>query len=35
MDAGIATAEIRVERQFQRKTRTTSAASIDPRIRCS
>ena len=35
MDVGMAIAAMRVDRQFQRKTSTTSAASTEPVTRCS
>ena len=35
IDVGMAIAAMSVERQFQRKTSTTSAARIDPSTRCS
>ncbi len=35
MDAGMAMAAIRVERQLRRNSRTTRAARIAPTIRCS
>ncbi len=35
IDVGMAMAEIIVERRFVRKSSTTSAARIDPTIRCS
>ena len=35
IDVGMAIAAMSVERQFQRKTSTTSAARIEPTTRCS
>ena len=35
IDVGIAIAAMSVERQFHRNTSTTSAARIEPTIRCS
>ena len=35
IDVGMAIAAMSVERQFQRNTRTTSAARIEPSTRCS
>ena len=35
IDVGMAMAAMIVERQFHRNTRTTAAARIEPRTRCS